>query len=306
MERLDRRSRTIYLNESIRVESSNDSMIDDFDRLNKSVIDYARSQSPPNKRFRDASPSQCHICGKSRNTSCKSCGLNVCKAHLITDAQKRKVCDSCYRKQIIESKGAAFASEEQKIEQVQFHIIQQAREREQRLDINRDVDTAIARLTEAIRKHAAEVHDERRKQEQRLERERDRNAKVQSQVTNLKLAYEDAKKSENYSSLRKAEAEAQVKLLTSELKGLKAQEDEICTKLGALTVEVKSAVHCRQFLLMGCRDCKRRFTAKFRNELMKSNLSFDNFSFLSADNSVPLPRDSVVETEKESCKCELM
>jgi hypothetical protein len=225
---------------------------------------------------------------------------------LITDGQKRKVCDSCYRTQILESQAGAFAGEEQKIEQVQFHIIQQAREREQHLDKNRDDDTAIAKLTEAIRKKTAEVLEERRKQEERLEREKDRNSKGQSQVSNLKLANEDAKKSAHHSSQRKAEAEAQVRLLTSELQGLKAQSQEDSSRLGGLTAEVKHTVHCRQFLLMGCRDCKRRFTAKFRNELMKSNLSFDNFSFMSTDDSAPQPRASVVETEKESCKCELM
>jgi hypothetical protein len=46
--------------------------------------------------------------------------------------------------------------------------------------------------------------------EERLVTERDRSSKVTSQVSNLKLALEDAQKSQQLSSQRKAEADAQV------------------------------------------------------------------------------------------------
>lgn len=306
MSRFERRSRTIQLNESLIVESTNTSLIEGSERLNRSVIDYARSQSPPNRRLRDASPSQCHICGKARQAECKVCGFNVCKAHLVTDASNRKVCESCYRKQVLNAKGAALAGEEKEIEDVQINILQHEDQLEQRLDENRDVDTKVARLKEALRLKQDEVNEERRKLEERLTRERDRNTKGKSQVNNLRLALEDAKRSEQLSTQRKSEADGQTIVQTNELNLLKSQSIEQTARLGALTAESKNVVHCRQFLLMGCRDCKRRFTSKFRAEILQANLSFDSFSFSSTKSSAVIPRASVAETEQESCKCELM
>lgn len=306
MARLDRRSRTTKLNESLQFESLNKSTIEDTERQNRSVIDYARSQSPPSNRMRDASPSQCHICGKARQAQCKACGFNVCKAHMVTDPENRKVCEACYRKVLVNSKAAALAGEEKEISKVQVHIQQHEDERDQRLETNRDFDTKVARLKETARRNAEDFNDELKKLEERLLRERDRNSKVQSQVKNFKLALEDAKRSEHLSSQRKSEAEAQGIVQTNELNFLRTQNLDLTSQVVTLTAECKTIVHCRQFLLMGCRDCKRKFTAKFRGEMMRANLSFDNFSFMSTNSSVAMPRASVAQTDKEACRCELM
>jgi small-conductance mechanosensitive channel len=275
------------------------------DRLNKSLINLARSQSPPSRRLRGASPSQCHICGEARQAECKTCGLQTCRNHLSSTADKRKICDSCYRRQAL-GKGEGLAKDTHKVDQVQFQLTQQTEELEQRKEKSRDIDTSTAKMAEALRKRTAECLDERARLEERLVRERDRSSKVASQVSNLKLALEDARKSQQLSSQRKAEADAQVMVHSNELKFLEGLNKDLAPQVFKLTAENKSIVHCRQFLLMGCRDCKRRFTSKFRAEIMRANLSFDNFSFVSTSSTAHPPRISVTETEKEACRCALM
>jgi DNA gyrase/topoisomerase IV subunit A len=196
--------------------------------------------------------------------------------------------------------------EQRRIEQVQYQFNERNEERKIGLRKNRDLDAGIARLNEAIRKHTAELEDDRKNVEERITRERERNSKVKSQVSNLKLAFEDAKRSETMAIQRRSEAEGQVMLKTSDLSFEKSQWAKFTAKLSKLTAESRHVVHCRQFMLMGCRDCKRKFTERFREAMIKSNISFDNFSFMSTKSSFGLKRASVAESEQESCKCTLM
>jgi DNA gyrase/topoisomerase IV subunit A len=231
---------------------------------------------------------------------------SVCKAHLKSNPGDAKVCASCYRQRVVDAKGSFLKGEKRRIEQVQHQFYEQNEEREMRLRKNRELDAGIAKLNEAIRKHTAELEEDRRKVEERILRERERNSKVKSQVTNLKLAFEDAKKSETMAIQRRSEAEGQVMLRTNDLSFEKSQAGKSTIKLAKLTTGSRDVVHCRQFMLMGCRGCKRKFTERFREAMIKSNISFDNFSFASIKSSISLKRASVAESEQESCKCTLM
>jgi len=237
---------------------------------------------------------------------CGLCKLNVCKVHLLKTTQNQKICDNCYKLQIVDSKEGAATGEQKRIEHVQLTISQQNEERESRIEKNRHLDKELAHLRDKLRAKAAECSDERKKLEEKLQRERERNAKVLSQVNNLKKALEDAKKAEGFASQKRNEAQTQLMLQSTELKLLKSQHLELITKLASHIAESKTIVHCRQFLLMACRDCKRRFTIKFREHMLRANFSVGNFSFNSTHSTLAIPRSSVAESEQDACKCSVM
>jgi uncharacterized protein YlxW (UPF0749 family) len=233
---------------------------------------------------------------------CAYCHRTLCKKHCAYTWKTCLCCNNCY---------TTFLANEQRgkggdhVDRVKKNLEELEREHRHRQRHNKELETQVTKLQETLRQRQAAGIAEHERMQERLNRECERNEKVQSQISRLELVLEDAARSEADTLARTSQTEAQLEAIQSELAGVTDHRESAAMSLQLLNDRSGMQLNIKKFLDIGCRTCKKRFVNAFKAALMRSKLDVESLSFMQ---SVPTtPRSTLKVPEKpDRCGCRLM
>jgi chromosome segregation ATPase len=124
---------------------------------------------------------------------------------------------------------------------------------------------------------------------------------VQSQLSTIMQAYEDAKESEGETSQRLTQMSAVIDAQKNELSMLHQQDEELSRQLTVANSQMSRLLNPTKFFESACRACKAKFVEAFRSELIRAKVDVENLSFMDPKASVD-PRSQ----SRDTCRCCVM
>mmetsp|Transcript_22374 Transcript_22374/g.40435 ORF Transcript_22374/g.40435 Transcript_22374/m.40435 type:complete len:323 (+) Transcript_22374:3-971(+) len=282
-----------------------------FDNEDEDVSPAAKSlnQSEIMGSRKTSSKILCAQCNTSLSRSkdkfkCSYCRRTLCQKHCSCTWKARPSCESCYRTLLTNEQRGKLEDGDQ-IERAKNRLNELEREHQHRLKHNKELEHEAVKKQETLRQKLIEHRVESQRMQERLDREHERNDKVQSQINHLMLVLEDARKSEAETAERAHETEAQLESLQTEAAFVVQQRESLAERLQALNEQSRTQLNIQKFLQLGCKPCKKRFVNSYRNELLKNKVDMDNLSFMQSVPGTPKPALKL-EEKRDRCACLLM
>lgn len=281
-------------------DNSDDESRPSANSLNQSEIMGSRKSS---------SKVLCAQCNTSLSRSkdknkCSYCRRSLCQKHCNFTWKTKPSCESCYRTLLTNEQRGKLEDGDQ-IERAKNRLSELEREHKHRLKHNKELEAQASKLQELLRLKMIEQKNDSSRMDDRLEREKERNDKVQSQISHLLLVLEDARKSEADTAERAHESEAQLETMQTEVDFVVQQRESLAERLQLLNEQSRTQLNIQKFLQLGCKPCKKRFVNSYRADLLKNKVEMENLSFMQSVPGTPKPALKV-EEKRDRCACFLM